>query len=91
MLLQSYDEDSIIKFHQGALRPGFRRCSTHVPRAVSESIWCGKRVKFNRVCQTFVELNLGLTHGAILDQMLHQCCSKVKLVQLGLAHEKYGV
>ena len=44
MLLQSYDEDSIIKFHQGALRPGFRRCSTHVPNLTIElSIakeWC---------------------------------------------------
>ena len=87
MLLQSYDEDSIIKFHQGALRPGFRRCSTHVPNLTTELsmakerclnqfgaavlVWCGKRVKFNRVCQTFVELNLGLTHGASLNQMSH--------------------
>ena len=79
MLLHSYDEDIIIKFHQGALRPGFRRCSTHVPNLTIELstakewclnqfgaavlVWCGKRVKFNRVCRTFVELNLGLTHG----------------------------
>ena len=26
-------------------------------------IWCGKSVKFDRVCRTFVELNLGSTHG----------------------------
>ena len=26
--------------------------------------WCGKSVKFDRVCRTFVELNLGSTHGA---------------------------
>ena len=26
-------------------------------------VWCGKSVKFGRVCRTFVELNLGLTHG----------------------------
>ena len=32
-------------------------------RAASESIWCGKSVKFDRVCRTFVELNLGSTHG----------------------------
>ena len=25
--------------------------------------WCGKSVKFDRVCRTFVELNLGSTHG----------------------------
>ena len=27
-------------------------------------VWCGKSVKFNRVCRTLVELNLGSTHGA---------------------------
>ena len=27
-------------------------------------VWYGKRAKFDRVCGTFVELNLGLTHGA---------------------------
>ena len=27
-------------------------------------IWCGKSVKFDRVCQTFVEPYLGTTHGA---------------------------
>ena len=27
-------------------------------------VWCGKSVKFDRVCRTFVELNLGSTHGA---------------------------
>ena len=26
-------------------------------------VWCGKSVKFDRVCRTFVELNLGSTHG----------------------------
>ena len=26
-------------------------------------VWCGKSVKYDRVCQTFVKLNLGLTHG----------------------------
>ena len=27
-------------------------------------VWCFKSVKFDSVCQTFVELNLGSTHGA---------------------------
>ena len=26
-------------------------------------VWCGKSIKFDRVCRTFVELNLGSTHG----------------------------
>ena len=26
-----------------------------------------------------------------LNQVSHQCHSKVELIQLGLAHEKYGV
>ena len=26
-------------------------------------VWYGKSVKFDRVCPTFVELNLGSTHG----------------------------
>ena len=26
-------------------------------------VWCGKSVKFDRVCRTFVELNLGSPHG----------------------------
>ena len=60
-------------------------------------VWCGKSVKFDRVCQTFVELNSGSTHGtpsesdARRDQMSRQCRSKVELIQLGSAHEKYGV
>ena len=39
-------------------------------RAACESIWygslvwCGKSVKSDRVCRTFVELNLGSTYGA---------------------------
>ena len=27
-------------------------------------VWCGKSVKFDKVCRTFVKLNLGLTQGA---------------------------
>ena len=27
-------------------------------------VWCGKSVKFDRVCRTFVELNLAWTHSA---------------------------
>ena len=57
----------------------FRRRSTRVPNLTDELsaakerrlnqfgravlVWCGKSVKFDRVCQTFVELNLGSTHG----------------------------
>ena len=57
----------------------FRRRSTHVPNLTGELstakerrlnqfgtavlVWCGKSVKFDRVCRTFVELNLGSTHG----------------------------
>ena len=57
----------------------FRRPSTHVPNLTDELstakerrlnqfgtavlVWCGKGVKFDRVCRTFVELNLGSTHG----------------------------
>ena len=56
----------------------FRRRSTHVPTTDELStakerrlnqfgtavlVWCGKSVKFDRVCRTFVELYLGSTHG----------------------------
>ena len=57
----------------------FRRRSTHVPNLTDELsttkerrlnqfgtavlVWCGKSVKFDRVCRTVVELNLGSTHG----------------------------
>ena len=57
----------------------FRRRSSHVPNLTDELsmakerrlnqfgtavlVWCGKSVKFDRVCLTFVELNLGSTHG----------------------------
>ena len=30
-----------------------------------------------------------MVHG--LNQMMHQCRSKVKLIQLGLAHEMHGI
>ena len=55
----------------------FRRRSTHVPNLTDELsmakerrqfgtavlVWYGKSVKFDKVCRTFVELNLGSTHG----------------------------
>jgi len=86
----------------------FRRRSTHVPNLTDEVstakerrlnqfgtavlVWCGKSVKFDRVCRTFVERNLGSTHGTPSDdEMSRQCRSKVELIQLGSAHEKYGV
>ena len=43
-------------------------------------VWCGKSVKFDSV-----ELLSNL------NQMSRQCRSKVELIQLGSAHEKYGV
>ena len=57
-------------------------------RAVSELIWYGRfslvRQKFDRICRTFVELNLGSTHGTCrLNQMSRQCRSKVELIHLG--------
>ena len=59
----------------------FRGRSTHVPSLTDELstarercqlgtvvlVWCGKTVKFDRVCGTFVELNLGSTHGALSE------------------------
>ena len=56
-------------------------------------VWCGKSVKFERVSRTFVELNLGSSQCSVrrLNQMSHQCRSKVELIQLGSAHEKHGV
>ena len=30
-------------------------------------VWCGKSVKFDRVRRTFVELNLGSTHGTACE------------------------
>ena len=57
----------------------FSRHSTHVPNLTHELstakerrlnqfgtavlVWCGKSVKLDRVCRTFVELNLCSTHG----------------------------
>ena len=57
----------------------FRRRSTPVPNLTDELsmakernlnqfgtavlVWYGKSVKFDRVCRTFAELNLGSTHG----------------------------
>ena len=36
------------------------------------------------ICRTFVELNFGSTHGTCrLNQMSHQCRSKVELIHLG--------
>ena len=61
----------------------FRRRSTHVPNLTDELstakerrlnqfgtavlVWRGKSVKFDRVCRTFVELNLGSTHGTLSE------------------------
>ena len=37
------------------------------------------------------ELNLGSTHGAPPESDVAPVLLKVELIQLGLAHEKYGV
>ena len=40
--------------------------------------------RLDTICRTFVELNLGSTHGTCrLNQMSHQCRSKVELIHLG--------
>ena len=60
-----------------------RSRSTHVPNLTDELsttkewhlnqfgtavlVWCSKSVKFDRVCRTFIELNLGLTHGTLSE------------------------
>ena len=57
----------------------FRSRSTHVQNLTDELsmakkrrmnqfgtmvlVWCGKSVTYDRVCRTFVKLNLGSTHG----------------------------
>ena len=41
---------------------GKEQCLNQLGTAVL--VWCSKTVKFDRACQTFVELNLGSTHGA---------------------------
>ena len=69
----------------------FRRRFPHVPNLADELstakerclnqfgtavlVWCGKRVKFHRVCQT----------------VRRKCRSKVELFQSGLANEEDGV
>ena len=56
-------------------------------------VWRGKSVKFDRVCRTFVELNLGSTHGtpSESDVALVSLQSRTLYSVLGSAHEKYGV
>ena len=85
----------------------FRRRSTHVPNLTDEFrtakerlqdqfgtavlVWCGKSVKFDRVCRTLSNLTQVRHTVRRLNQMSRQCRSKVELIQLGSAHEKYGV
>ena len=55
-------------------------------------LWCGKIVKFDRVCGTLVELNLGSRRNAPSESdVAPHCPPKVELIQLDSAHEKYGV
>ena len=81
----------IIYYNIVLYKARFRRSSAHVPNPTDELstpkplVWCGKSVtEFDRVCRTFVELNLGLTHGAPSK-------SDVAPVSLQSQHEKYGV
>ena len=56
---------------------------------------CGKNVWCDKSLAESVKLLLNLTQAQHmvrhLDQMSHQCHSKIELFQLCLAHEKYGV
>ena len=56
---------------------------------------CGKNVWCNKSLAESVKLLLNLTQAQHmvhhLDQMSHQCHSKMELFQLCSAHEKYGV
>ena len=72
-------ENQALRFVKIVNKARFRRRSTHVPNLTDKLrtakewrlnqfgtavlVWCGKSVKFDRVCRTFVELNLGSTHG----------------------------
>ena len=85
----------------------FRRCSTHVPNLTDELstakerrlnqfgtavlVWCSTSVKFDRVCRTFVELNLGSTHGMPSESDVAPVSLQSRTYSLGSAHEKYGV
>ena len=71
--------DRALRMSAWEAKARFSRRSTHVPNLTDELstakerllnqfgtaflVWYGKSVKFNRVCRTFVELNLGSTHG----------------------------
>ena len=76
-------ENQASRFVKIVNKARFRRRSTHVPNLTDELstakerhlnqfgtavlVWCGKSVKFDRVCRTFVELNLGSTHGTLSE------------------------
>ena len=53
-------------------------------------VWWAKRVKFDRVCRTFVVLNLGSTNGAPSESNVAPVSLQVELIQLtlGSAHKK---
>ena len=53
-------------------------------------VWWAKRVKFDRVCRTFVELNLGSTLSTPSESDIGPVSLQVELIQLtlGSAHKK---
>ena len=50
--------------------------------------WCSKSVKLDRLVELLSNLTFARHTLHFLNQMSHQCHSKVELNQLGLAHEK---
>ena len=55
-------------------------------------VWCSKSVKFNKVFRTSVELNLGLTHGALPESDVTPVSLQSQTYSIiGSAHEKYGI
>ena len=50
-----------------------------------KNVWCDKSVKL------LLDLTQAQHMVSHLDQMSHQCHSKIELFQLCSAHEKYGV
>ena len=54
-------------------------------------VCCGKALSMTESVELLSNL-LKVRHMVrLLNQMSRQCCSKVELIQLGLAHEKYSV
>ena len=92
---------------QSCHKTWFRRRSTHVSNLTDQLntakerrlnqfgtavlVWCGKSVKFDRVCRNFVDRDRLDTRCAVWIRCRASVASKVELIQLGSAHEKYCV